>query len=114
MKKDINDFSLEELKLIRSYIGRFINIEAPKKALDMMISDKETEKEESLNQKFNIELMKKVFDSELFSIIQEHEINNIQDLIDSDTDKWNITTQRKIELEEAKSWYDFDKSMGKK
>ena len=40
---------------------------------------------------------------------KEHGIKNIQDLIDSNLDEWNLTKQRKLELEEAKLWYDFSR-----
>ena len=63
----------------------------------------------SVNYRLTIELMEELhfFDSEMFDILKSHGIKNIQDLIDSDLEEWNLTQQRRLELEEAKLWYDF-------
>ena len=73
-----------------------------------MILEKE-KKEHDMNHRLTIELMEELhfFDRELFNILKSHNIKNIQDLIDSDISNWNLTSQRRLELEEAKIWYDF-------
>ena len=66
----------------------------------------------NMNSRLTIELMEKLhfFDSEMFEILKNHGIKNIQDLIDADLSKWNgLETQRRLELNEAKVWYDFSK-----
>jgi hypothetical protein len=66
----------------------------------------------NMNSRLTIELMEQLhfFDSEMFEILKSHGIKNIQNLIDADLSKWNgLETQRKIELEEAKVWYDLSR-----
>lgn len=66
----------------------------------------------NMNQRLTIEVMEQLhfFDSEMFEILKNHGIKNIQDLIDADLNKWNgLETQRRLELNEAKVWYDFSK-----
>ena len=67
------------------------------------------EKEKNMNSRLTIELMEQLhfFDREMFDILKSHGIKNIQDLIDSNLDEWDLTQQRRLELEEAKLWYDF-------
>ena len=108
MKKNkIEDFSLDELKTIKTFIDEKEDINSLKNHIDKVID----ERVNSINYKLTIELMKKLhfFDSELFEILDNHNIKNIQDLIDSDLEEWNLTHQRRIELEEAKVWYDFSR-----
>ena len=65
-----------------------------------------------MNSRLTIELMEQLhfFDSEMFEILKRNGVRNIQDLIDADLSKWkNIEEQRKLELNEAKSWYDFSR-----
>ena len=55
----------------------------------------------NMNSRLTIELMEKLhfFDSEMFEILKNHGIKNIQDLIDADLSKWNgLETQRRLEL----------------
>ena len=66
----------------------------------------------NMNSRLTIELMEQLhfFDSEMFEILKRNGVRNIQDLIDADLSKWkNIEEQRKLELNEAKSWYDFSR-----
>ena len=108
MKKNkIEDFSLDELKTIKTFIDEKEDINSLKNHIDKVID----ERVNSINYRLTIELMKKLhfFDSELFEILDNHNIKNIQDLIDSDLEEWNLTHQRRVELEEAKVWYDFSR-----
>ncbi|MBQ9019075.1 MAG: hypothetical protein IJ097_02020 [Bacilli bacterium] len=107
-KNNINSLSLKELYLVRSFIETHKDKNTMMLEVDSIIKDKE-DKTSDLNHKLTIELMEKLhfFDSELFSILKSHNIKNIQDLIDSNLNEWNLTQQRRIELEEAKIWYDF-------
>ena len=69
-------------------------------------------KKNNLNKRLTIELMEELhfFDSELLQILKSHGIKNIQNLIDADLSKWNgLETQRRLELKEAKKWYDLSK-----
>lgn len=69
-------------------------------------------KKNNLNKRLTIELMEELhfFDSELLQILKSHGIKNIQNLIDADLSKWNgLEQQRRIELEEAKVWYDLSR-----
>ena len=69
-------------------------------------------KRNNLNKRLTIELMEELhfFDSELLQILKSHGIKNIQNLIDADLSKWNgLETQRRLELKEAKKWYDLSK-----
>lgn len=108
--KLIKDYSKEELYLLREFIESFDNINTMKNEVDIMIYRKE-KNEREFNGKLTIELMEKLhfFDSEVFDILRKHNIRNIQDLINSDLSKWNLTQQRRLELEEAKVWYDFSR-----
>ena len=108
MKRNkIEDFSLDELKTIKTFIDEKEDINSLKNHIDKVID----ERVNSINYRLTIELMKKLhfFDSELFEILDNHNIKNIQDLIDSDLEEWNLTHQRRVELEEAKVWYDFSR-----
>ena len=108
MKKNkIEDFSLDELKTIKTFIDEKEDINSLKNHIDKVID----ERVNSINYRLTIELMKKLHfcDSELFEILDNHNIKNIQDLIDSDLEEWNLTHQRRVELEEAKVWYDFSR-----
>lgn len=106
-KNNIERFSKEQLYLVRDFIETFSDVQTMKTELDKMIY----KKEKNFNNRLTIELMKKIgfFDSELFEILKRHDIQNIQDLIDSNLDEWNLTQQRRLELEEAKVWYDFSR-----
>lgn len=107
MKKNkIEDFSLDELKFMRSFIETHNDVNTMLSEVDKVINSRVN----GINYKLTIELMEKLhfFDSEVFSILKSHNIGNIQDLIDSDLSKWEIEQQRKLELEEAKIWYNFD------
>lgn len=105
-KNNMRDFSKEDLYLIRDFIETFSDIKTMKSEVDIMIY----EKEKNMNNRLTIELMEQLhfFDREMFDILKSHGIKNIQDLIDSNLDEWNLTQQRRLELEEAKVWYDFD------
>ena len=94
-KNSINDFSLNELHIVKDYIQKIINIKT----------------KQNMNNRLTIELMEKLhfFDSEMFEILKRNGVKNIQDLIDTDLSKWNLETQRRIELEEAKKWYDLSR-----
>ena len=107
-KNNIRDLSKEDLYLIRDFIETNKDKITMLSEVDIMIKEKE-EKEKDLNHRLTIELMERLhfFDSEMFSILKTHNIKNIQDLIDSNLDEWNLTSQRRLELEEAKVWYDF-------
>lgn len=104
-KNNMKDFSKEDLYLIRNFIETFSDIKTMKSEVDIMIY----EKEKNMNSRLTIELMEQLhfFDREMFDILKSHGIKNIQDLIDSNLDEWDLTQQRRIELEEAKVWYDF-------
>ena len=104
-KNNMRDFSKEDLYLIRDFIETFNDIKTMKSEVDIMIY----EKEKNMNNRLTIELMEQLhfFDSEMFDILKSHGIKNIQDLIDSDLEEWGLTQQRRLELEEAKLWYDF-------
>ena len=108
-KNNINDFSLEDLYLIRDFIETKKDINTMLLEVDSVIKEKE-EKLDDMNHKLTIELMEQLhfFDSEVFNILKSHNIKNIQDLIDSDLSSWNLTHQRRLELEEAKVWYNFN------
>lgn len=105
-KNNMRDFSKEDLYLIRDFIETFSDIKTMKSEVDIMIY----EKEKNMNNRLTIELMEQLhfFDREMFDILKSHGIKNIQDLIDSNLDEWDLTQQRRLELEEAKVWYDFD------
>ena len=106
MKKNkMKDFSKEDLYLIRDFIETFSDIKTMKSEVDILIY----EKEKNMNSRLTIELMEQLhfFDREMFDILKSHGIKNIQDLIDSNLDEWGLTQQRRLELEEAKLWYDF-------
>ena len=69
-------------------------------------------KKNNLNQRLTIEVMEQLhfFDSEMFEILKSQGIKNIQNLIDADLSKWNgLEQQRRLELEEAKVWYDLSR-----
>jgi len=104
-KNNMRDFSKEDLYLIRDFIETFNDIKTMKSEVDIMIY----EKEKNMNNRLTIELMEELhfFDREMFEILKSHNIKNIQDLIDSDLEEWGLTQQRRLELEEAKLWYDF-------
>ena len=104
-KNNIRDFSKQELIVVKDFIKTFSNVDTMLSEVDGIIK----EKEDNMNRKLTIELMEELhfFDRELFNILKSHNIKNIQDLIDSDISNWNLTTQRRLELEEAKIWYDF-------
>ena len=104
-KNNIKDFSKEDLYLIRDFIETFDDVKTMKSEVDIMIY----EKEKGMNSRLTIELMEQLhfFDKELLEILKIHDIKNIQDLIDSNLDEWHLTSQRRLELEEAKVWYDF-------
>ena len=64
----------------------------------------------NVNSRLTIELMEQLhlFDSEMLEILKRNGVKNIQDLIDADLSKWRgLEPQSRLELEEAKSWYDF-------
>lgn len=107
-KNNIEDFSKEDLYLVRNFIETNKDKITMLSEVDKMILEKE-KKEHDMNHRLTIELMEQLhfFDSEMFEILKSHNIKNIQDLIDSDLSKWNLTQQRRLELEEAKVWYDF-------
>ena len=111
VKNNIDDFSKDELVVFKKFIDNYSSIKTIKSEVDRMIEEKERQQRETMNYRLTIELMEKLhfFDSELFSILKSHNIRNIQDLIDSDLSSWNLTTQRRLELEEAKVWYDFSR-----
>ena len=104
-KNNIRDFSKQELIVVKDFIKTFSNVDTMLSEVDSIIK----EKEDNMNRKLTIELMEELhfFDRELFNILKSHNIKNIQDLIDSDISNWNLTSQRRLELEEAKIWYDF-------
>ena len=108
-KNNIEDFSKDELIVFKQFIETCGNVKTIKSEMDSLIEKKEKERIESMNYRLTIELMEQLhfFDSELFSILKSHNIRNIQDLIDSDLGEWGLTHQRRLELEEAKVWYDF-------
>jgi len=117
-KNNIEDFSKDELVVFKKFIETCGNVKTIKLEVDSLIEKKEKEEKENMNYRLTIELMERLhfFDSEVFNILKSHNIRNIQDLIDSDLSKWNLTHQRRIELEEAKIWYDFshlDANIGK-
>ena len=103
----MRDFSKEDLYLIRNFIETFSDVKTMKTEVDIMIY----EKEKNMNNRLTIELMEQLhfFDREMFEVLRSHNIKNIQDLIDSNLDEWNLTSQRRLELEEAKVWYDFSR-----
>ena len=104
-KNNMRNFSKEDLYLIRDFIETFSDIKTMKSEVDIMIY----EKEKNMNNRLTIELMEQLhfFDREMLDILKSHGIKNIQDLIDSDLEEWGLTQQRRLELEEAKLWYDF-------
>lgn len=106
--KSVNDFSKEELLVVKSFIENSNNFDNALMEIDKLIKDKD-KKENNMNSNLTIELMEKLhfFDRETFYILKMHNIKSIQDLIDSDLSDWNLTSQRRLELEEAKIWYDF-------
>lgn len=114
-KNNISDLSLEELYLVRSFIETNKDKNTMILEVDNIIKEKE-DKITDMNHRLTIELMKKLhfFDSELFNILENHDIKNIQDLIDSNLNEWDLTSQRRIELEEAKIWYDFSSTNNSK
>lgn len=98
-KNNKGKFSLNDLYLIRGFIETYNDIKTMKSELDEMIY----EKENNLNSKLTIELMEKLhfFDSEMFTIIKNHDIKNMQDLLDSDLNKWkDLELYKREELEE--------------
>lgn len=101
----MRDFSKDDLYLIRDFIETFNDVKTMESEMDIMIY----EKEKNMNSRLTIELMEELhfFDREMFEILKSHNIKNIQDLIDSNLDEWDLTSQRRLELEEAKVWYDF-------
>jgi len=108
MKKNkIEDFSLDELKLIKSFIETHNDVNTMISEVDKVIDSRIN----GINYRLTIELMEELhfFDREVFDILKSHNIKNIQDLIDSDLEEWNLTKQRRLELEEAKLWYNFDR-----
>ncbi len=107
-KNNIEDFSKEDLYLVRNFIETNKDKITMLSEVDKMILEKE-KKEHDMNHRLTIELMEQLhfFDSEMFDILKSHGIKNIQDLIDSDLEEWGLTQQRRLELEEAKLWYDF-------
>lgn len=104
-KNNMRDFSKEDLYLIRNFIETNKDVNTMLSEVDIMIY----EKEHGMNSRLTIELMEQLhfFDSEMFDILKSHGIKNIQDLIDSNLEEWGLTQQRRLELEEAKLWYDF-------
>lgn len=107
MKKNkIEDFSLDELKLLKSFIETHNDVNTMLSEVDRIIDSRVN----SVNYRLTIELMEELhfFDREMFGILKSHNIRNIQDLIDSDLEEWNLTQQRRLELEEAKVWYNFE------
>lgn len=117
-KKLLSDFSLEQLQEVKQFIETHKKIKTMRFEVDEMIKEKEQEKIDKENDRINgmnyrltIDLMEKLhfFDSELLWILRNHDIKNIQDLIDSNLNTWGLTTQRRIELEEAKVWYDLSR-----
>lgn len=107
-KNNMRDFSKEDLYLIRNFIETNNDVNTMLSEVDNIILEKEKH-ESKMNYELTIELMEQLhfFDSEMFDILKSHGIKNIQDLIDSDLEKWGLTQQRRLELEEAKLWYDF-------
>ena len=108
-KNNIEDFSKDELIVFKQFIETCGNVKTIKSEMDSLIEKKEKERIESMNYRLTIELMEQLhfFDSEVFGILKSHDIKNIQDLIDSNLEEWGLTQQRRLELEEAKLWYDF-------
>ena len=107
-KNNMRDFSTEELYLVKGFIETHNDKITMLSEVDKMILEKE-EKVHNMNHRLTIELMEELhfFDSEMFEILKSHNIKNIQNLINSNLDEWNLTNQRRLELEEAKVWYDF-------
>lgn len=108
-KKGIEDFSLDELIIVRNYISSYANTERVSMNMDSIIEKKR--KETDFNHRLTIELMEQLhlFDGELLELLKLHGIKNIQDLIDSDLSDWDLLTDKRNILEEAKVWYDFSR-----
>lgn len=111
VKNNIEDFSKDELVVFKKFIETCGNVKTINSEMDALIAKKEEERITSMNYRLTIELMEQLhfFDSEIFDILKSHNIKNIQDLIDSDLGSWGLIHQRRIELEEAKHWYNFSK-----
>ena len=105
----LKTFKLDDLKLFVSLIEQFDNKDELLKTLLSEIKSREDERKQSLNVRFDIEMIKRLnlFYPDELKVLEINNINNIQDLIDCDLDSLiGITESIKEKLDWARKFYD--------
>ena len=105
----LKTFKLDDLKLFVSLIEQFDNKDELLKTLLSEIKSREDERKQSLNVRFNINMIKKLnlFYPDELRVLEINNINNIQDLIDCDLDSLiGITESIKEKLDWVRKFYD--------
>ena len=112
-KKNINDFTLDELKVIRSTLKDYDDIDNLKKTINDIILDKE----DNINVMFDIDgfIKLSIFDPEELLILQKNGIHNLQELIDCNLENLDGMTMGYYEkFDWARKVYDMSSWNSKK
>ena len=107
-KKTIDDFSLDELKVIKKYIDYYTSFRELKEDLLQRIEDKCDFAH--LYQRFDTEVFESchIFEPNELEVLKNNNIYNFQDLIDCDLDSLKgITMVIKEKLDWARNFYLF-------
>ena len=107
--KILEKMKLDDLKTMKEIVSQYGSMEELNHDLDTTISIREKEKSESLNVRFNMDMMVRlhVFDPWELKVVQSNNIANLQELIDCNLDELvGITPSIKEGLEWVRTFYD--------
>ena len=107
-KNGLEDFSLEELSLIREEISKYEDINELKESLDNMITNKDLSND--INERFNFDMFKKlnIFSPYELEVLELNKIYNIKDLIEANLSNCvGMTQELKEKFEWARTMYGY-------
>ena len=105
----LDKMNLEELHELSQFVSQYGDLGELRYDLDFVISSREKKKKESLNSRFDLDMMVRyqVFTYEELRVILQNHITNLQELIDCDLDQLEgITPSIKRELVWKRVFYD--------
>lgn len=107
--KDLEHYSLEQLKELKELLSFYTNIGELNEDVDKLIQKLEEKKITPINVRFNLELMEKlqILEPSELKLVKEQGITNLQQLLDCNLDLIpNIPISMKKSLAEKRIFYD--------
>jgi hypothetical protein len=105
----LDQMNIKELKQFQKLLLCFETIDEAIEVIGEKIKQKEVEKKESCNVRFNLKLIEKlqILTNQELKVVKEQGVTNLQELIDLNLDLIpNISSSMKKSLDEKRKFYD--------